>query len=205
MSVMLTDDEVAAISVHRGEIWPGVLPTVPVRSRSALAAAVNRGVRSLAVRGLGDELGDGAVGVGAAVAEVLRSTRRVSAQVVHVARPDVAAGGGVVASIALGARAWTLDTYSPNGVHAFDQADDAGLLDRIMAIASSAFASGVADAAGTEALAFAIAGADAPTRFLVVTEGTVATVEVTADGLVTLAEVGVLDAAAVAEHAGLRP
>lgn len=208
MTVMLTDDEVAALSVRHGHPWPAALPTIPARSPSALIAAVNRGLRSLSVRGLADEAGDEPAGVGASVAQVLRSTRHVAAMVANAARPDVAAGGGVMASIALGAAQWTVDSFTANGVHAFTESDATGVLDRVMAVANGAFESGVRDARGTDGLALVLSCAESPSRFLVVSHGSVASVEVDRPGEIeavatVLATSGAVDRATVAAFLGL--
>jgi len=55
--LVLTDDEVIALSVLEGTSWPAPLPTVDITQEGALDAAGRRGARSLAVRGYLDDDG----------------------------------------------------------------------------------------------------------------------------------------------------
>lgn len=182
MTDLLTDDEVAALSVTAGEAWPGALPTIPNRSRSALTAAVNRGLRSLAVRGLSASGAQAPDGVGAAVAAMTHATRRVAVAVVPAARPDLTAGGGVLAAVELGSLQWTIDTFTVNGVHSLSVGDAAAVLDKAMAMAEAAFTRGVLDASGTDRLAVGISMAERPGLHLVIQPGVVSTVQVAQPG-----------------------
>jgi hypothetical protein len=52
MTILLTDDEVVAIAVHRGRQWPTILTSVDSSSTQDMAFAMVRGTRSLVVRRL---------------------------------------------------------------------------------------------------------------------------------------------------------
>lgn len=50
-SVMLTDDEIVALSARSGAVWPTVTPTVQRTNQEELLSSVQRGIPSLVARG----------------------------------------------------------------------------------------------------------------------------------------------------------
>jgi hypothetical protein len=74
--VLLTDDEVIALGLTRGTLWPAGLPTVDITSSDAVTAASFRGSRSLVCRGLWTD--DQSSEVERAAREVVAATRRVN-------------------------------------------------------------------------------------------------------------------------------
>lgn len=51
-ALLLIDDELVAISAKESALWPTVTPTVLTRNQSQYSASINRGVKSLIMRGI---------------------------------------------------------------------------------------------------------------------------------------------------------
>jgi hypothetical protein len=119
-NIVLTDDELVALSFERGRPWPTPLPTVDSSQRDALEMAALRGLRSLALRGA---LVDG---------EFLPTVEEVAN--VTVARPglllhrgddigEVEGGANLGLAIVALSGVWLLDDVSWAGTHRLRRAD----------------------------------------------------------------------------------
>lgn len=117
--ILLTDDEVVALSALDGAPWPIGLSTVAGDVAGVRAAAL-RGVRSLAVRGLlgsGDSHSPRIVDeLASAVRAFLHSRKRVGAYVARISAPESMAGASITAAIE-GADWWT-EASTSDGIHA---------------------------------------------------------------------------------------
>ena len=176
-TTLLTDDEMVALSVGRGQPWPIALPTVPMGSQTGLRASANRGLRSLAVRDLVDACAAGQPGVGVAIDDLLRATRLSAVTASPAARPDVVVGGGLVFAAPLGAAEWVCDTFTANGVHSLDRCTAEEAVSRAVALAERAFGDGVVDLAGAVELGLAMSQQGKPSRRAVITRGQLAVME----------------------------
>ncbi|MDT5026352.1 MAG: hypothetical protein QOE61_2778 [Micromonosporaceae bacterium] len=120
--MLLTDDEVVALSALAEKPWPTGLFTVTATSVELRAAAL-RGVRSLTVRGLlaaagpDTELRD-------AIDVFLHPAARVGAYLAPVDTPRAMAGSAL--TLALADRQWWLDASTPDGIHAIRKVTAAG-------------------------------------------------------------------------------
>lgn len=173
MTTLLTDDELVALSVDREQAWPTALPTVPSQSTSALFAAANRGRRSLAVRGLLEELATGKSPLASNIDDFLRATRLTGATICPTGRPDLVAGGGIVLAAPLGARDWICDTFTANGVHRFDRCSSGVALERVLGLAHKVFAEGVTDLGSAAEMGIAISSQDHSGAKAIVTKGSI--------------------------------
>ena len=158
--LLLTDDEVVAVALDRGTFWPGGLPTVAADDPADLAAASNRGHRSLLVRGLLGDTGRITPGGSLAVAtEVAGAAAHVS---VFLADDDYRrASWGMASSHFPTATGWVLETITPTGVHHLTVHDADEHRRYLEAVLDSASRLGPAPAPAGEARD----GADAPGGF----------------------------------------
>jgi hypothetical protein len=115
-SVLLSDDEVAAIAVSDGAAWFGPLPTIDVESANDLSTASTRGMRSLALR---DLLDDDLAPV-AALEPIRRAMERRAAVTTFIAveglRP--ADGSTISSFFVVGEDVVVIDVTHGSGVHA---------------------------------------------------------------------------------------
>jgi hypothetical protein len=117
--VLLTDDEIVALSAVDGRPWPLGLITVG-GTADELTQAGLRGIRSLAVRRLiadateGDRRPDPALARD--VAAFISAQHRVGAHIAPAASVDVLAGASITAARITDG--WLLDTATADGVHA---------------------------------------------------------------------------------------
>lgn len=112
--LLLTDDEVAALAATRSATWPGGTPTLDLADHEQAAAAAFRGSRSLLVRGLRGEVGQGSEVE--AMAEVAISA--AGAITVYLGSSDFRrVGWGLASSHYAGDSDWLLETISPVGIH----------------------------------------------------------------------------------------
>lgn len=119
MEVLLTDDEVVALTAAARTAWPYGLHTVAAADEALIAAGL-RGLRSLAVRGLATTGTAGRVEYPPEL--VLQFTDIATAEryaLVQVAARDAVAQprGAMVGAFAVGA-AWVTDSVTVSGVHA---------------------------------------------------------------------------------------
>lgn len=121
MDVLLTDDEVVALSAAAATAWPYGLLTVAADERAIVAAGV-RGVRSLAVRGLvsaGTPNGvDYPPSLVNQVARIATARRHVMVQV--CSREDLLQPRGAMVGAFAGSAdgSWLVDSVTLSGVHA---------------------------------------------------------------------------------------
>lgn len=143
MTVLLTDDEVVAISVRNGVAWPSPLPTIEL-SEDGLSRSERSGLRSLAVRGFLDVSQDSPT-IDAEVAQTVllasKAARWTAAYVAAIDAPTVLAGDSTYLYEAESES--LLDAVSAAGVHQFTStsADDARAL--FVALAKNVFTFGV--------------------------------------------------------------
>lgn len=172
MHVLLTDDEIVALSSLTQRPWPFPLKTVNHLSSGDVGIATMRGVRSLTVRGLAESTSEGAIGiasdlnegfVGAAAAEL--------AVIAHVSgRASVTYEGSAVA--AFGSGGLLLNSTTPEGIHAFGDAREGEALDVIGRYVRSRFDKADARASSDYCVLVASSRDD---RVFEVTEGSVRT------------------------------
>jgi hypothetical protein len=113
--LVLTDDEVVAVSFELGEPWPGGLPTVRIDDPAALQGASFRGHRSLVVRGLLSE--DGTLDESAAgtCSEIAGADTYLIAYLADEAfRP---AGWGIMSGHYPSPAGWLFESVNPVGIH----------------------------------------------------------------------------------------
>jgi hypothetical protein len=117
--VLLTEDEIVALSAVDGRPWPLGLITVG-STADELTQAGLRGIRSLSVRRL---IADSAEGqrrpdpdLSGEVAAFISAEERVGAHIAPAANPDVLAGASITAAHTTDG--WLLDAATADGVHA---------------------------------------------------------------------------------------
>jgi hypothetical protein len=117
--VLLTEDEIVALSAVDGRPWPLGLITVG-STADELTQAGLRGIRSLAVRRLITESAEGQRRpdplLAREIAAFISAEERVGAHIAPDASPDVLAGASITAAHT--ADGWLLDTATADGVHA---------------------------------------------------------------------------------------
>ena len=113
-SLLLTDDEVVALGLSAGQLWPAALPSVDVQEDAAVSAAGFRGNRSLVVRGLRTE--DGTSHAETTAAGVLGAERRVN---VYLGDHDYRVTSYAISSAHHRGPSgdWLFETVSVVGVH----------------------------------------------------------------------------------------
>lgn len=118
--LLLTDDEIVAVSALGGTPWPVGLATVGDTAETLRAAAL-RGVRSLTVRGLLTTRAGSTPclppDLEQAVAAFLQGNTRVGAYLARMDDPEVMAGAAITA--AFHNSSWWTDMSTPDGIHAF--------------------------------------------------------------------------------------
>lgn len=116
-SLLLTDDELAALAARRPAPWPSGLPTV-AGDDDAVRAAVFRGNRSLLVRGIHPGEGDAGGPLGP-VDEVFGVERR---SIVYLGDADLrrSSWGLATAHYRLDDDRWLMERISPIGIHEFE-------------------------------------------------------------------------------------
>jgi hypothetical protein len=115
--VSFTDDEVVALSAAKRSPWRGVLPTIDMDSSDGVAAALLRGVRSLALRGVlpsGQGTEEGVVSLEALVG--LIGARPVARVMAVNAELEVPRGAAIVEVFSVNGTT-SLVTTSALGVH----------------------------------------------------------------------------------------
>jgi len=143
MDVVLTDDEIAAVALHRHLAWPLPFPTVAT-DIDHLAAAAARGRRSLLVRGLATPT-DSGVEVAADIVGTLEqaaSARCVMAWVASVDDPAVLAGSSTVIHRRGGDD--VIDLTSAIGIHDFRDIPAADATAIVVALVKNVFDFGFA-------------------------------------------------------------
>lgn len=117
--LLLTDDEIVAVSALAGTPWPVGLATVGNTAETMRAAAL-RGVRSLTVRGLLAPRAGSTPGLPPdlqqAAAAFLQGDRRVGAYLARMDHPEVMEGAAITAAFHNGR--WWIDVSTPDGIHA---------------------------------------------------------------------------------------
>jgi hypothetical protein len=122
MNELLTDDEIVALSVNVGKAWPLSLPTIPTKDLPNLQASNNRGIRSLAVRGLATVAPqDGLTmdhGLLDLASRAIGASEYLAAYVANQESPGVPAGSSVTVYFAQGGGPAVVDSVTVSGVHA---------------------------------------------------------------------------------------
>jgi len=131
MHVLLTDDEIVALSSLTRRPWPFPLKTVNHLSSGDIGTATLRGVRSLTVRGLAEPTSEGAIGIATDLNEAfVGATTAERAVIAHVSgRGPVSYEGSAVA--AFGSGGSLLNSTTLEGIHAFGNAQEGEALEVI--------------------------------------------------------------------------
>jgi hypothetical protein len=179
--VLLTDDEVIAVGACLGSSWPTPTPTVDQSDVDALLAAVGRGRRSLAVRGLlraqGGDLGVLDEQVRVAVGESLAAGLVVSVQVTDAALRPLGMPPSYHHYGAVDDENWATDVVVPAGAHRIGQASRADCLRALAVVMEAVWTDGVGGAGEAEldgaepwlcVLGGVVAGTGVPTRAVLV-------------------------------------
>jgi hypothetical protein len=185
--VLLTDDEVIAVSACLGHPWPTPTPTVDQSDVNALLAAVARGRRSLAVRELltvdGGELGELADQVRGAVGESLAAGLLASVQITDADLGALDLGPCYHHYGAVDGELWTTDSVVPAGVHRVGRTPRADCLRMLTVLLEAAWRDGLEyDEAATEqpwlcVLGGVVPGTGVPTRAVLVGLGETRTLD----------------------------
>lgn len=113
--LVLTDDEVVAISFELAKPWPGGLPTVHLDDPAALRAASFRGHRSLVVRGLLSEEGILDESVASMCSEIAGKHTYLVAYLSDDAFQ--LAGWGIMSGHYPAPAGWLFESVNPVGIH----------------------------------------------------------------------------------------
>ncbi len=143
MNELLTDDEIVALSVNVGKAWPLSLPTIPTKDLPNLQASNNRGIRSLAVRGLATVAPqDGLIldqGLLALTSRAIGANGYLAAYVADKESPGVPAGSSVTVYFAHDDGPAVVDSVTVSGVHALRAASSAEGRTAVSQFAEKAF------------------------------------------------------------------
>jgi hypothetical protein len=143
MNELLTDDEIVALSVNVGKSWPLSLPTIANPELVNLQASNNRGVRSLAVRGLAKTSGAGALAINGELfdlaTKVTSATSYLTAFVADRAHPVTVAGSSVTAYFGGDAAGAVVDSVTVSGVHAVREESPSDARAAVITFAETAF------------------------------------------------------------------
>jgi hypothetical protein len=146
-AVLLTDDEVVAVSACLGSPWPTSTPTVNQSDVDALLAAIERGRRSLAVRELlvteGADLGVLDEQVQAAVGESLASGLIISVHVTDLALRPLGLPPNYHHYGAVGDEVWVVDAVVPAGAHRIGRANRSDCLQMLAALLDATWTDGI--------------------------------------------------------------
>lgn len=138
MDILLTDDEIAALTSSTDTAWPVPLLSVRADSPNAVAAAVFRGMRSLAVRGLGEPSHGEPLGVSAELRELMAIVESPRASVVaHVSDSGKLGYGGSALLAFAHSEGVLLDSVTAMGIHAFRTVDAASAARLVLDFARS--------------------------------------------------------------------
>lgn len=143
MSLVLTDDEVVAVSLHNRIAWPTPLPTVSM-TEDGLRRSRLLGERSLLVRGLLDVSGEKPAYQSEVVGTILAAAeapRWIAAYVAAAITPGELAGDSTY--VYEGASGWLVDMVSPTGVHQLAPSTDGEARELMVAMAENVFAHGI--------------------------------------------------------------
>lgn len=158
--VPLTDDEVVAIAVELGAPWGGPLPTVDIGDADALQSALVRGRRSLMVRGLTADAGDGpAVDAGllsdlatGTAENILLSTFVATRDLTYVSEGTAAVVYADAAGHQGGDAAVLVEAVSGSGIHYFAIQSRRAAVAAVTETVAEVFAEGLTVQAGSETL-----------------------------------------------------
>ena len=143
MNELLTDDEIVALSVNLGKSWPVSLPTIANPELLNLQASNNRGVRSLAVRGLAKASGAGELAIDQEIfglaKRVTTATSYLSAFVADRAHPVTVAGSSVTSYFGESSAPPVVDSVTVSGVHALREESASDAQAAVVAFAENAF------------------------------------------------------------------
>jgi hypothetical protein len=139
MTVLLTDDEVVAISLEGRLTWPTPLPSVEL-DESGIARSQQLGLRSLVVRGLLDSAAR-PPGVAPEISDIVRTVAEapswVAAYVASTGSPTKLAGDSTYVYRA--EPSWLLDAVSPGGIHQIGATTNENAEELIVALAKNVF------------------------------------------------------------------
>lgn len=138
MNILLTDDEIAALTSSTDTAWPAPLLSVRADSPNAVAAAVFRGMRSLAVRGFGEP----PHGEPSIVSAELRNLMAIvgsprGSVIAHVSDSGKPAYSGSAVLAFAHSGGVLLDSVTATGIHAFRTVDAASAARLVLDFARS--------------------------------------------------------------------